>query len=211
MRTRIAQDTDEPSARFVRTSTNHTEQPIRRACRPRLSRLVAPLLAGGSALIVAALVAAASLGPTTAGAEHSALDGRHARVTSVFADEHTLAVHERVLMGMRWLTAWRAAHPVPPLSPPPVPQPAAPASAITDATSTTTPDWACIRQHESGDQFNSPTAPGGAYGFLEMTWLSLGYSGWPYQAPAWVQARAALFLYNELGWQPWSTRFVCGL
>ena len=65
--------------------------------------------------------------------------------------------------------------------------------------------------HESGDRFNSPTAPGGAYGFLEGTWLSLGYSGWPYEASPAVQSQAALFLYNELGWQPWSTRFVCGL
>lgn len=114
----------------------------------------------------------------------------------------------------RVIDAWRAAHPAPPATPPaPAPSPApAPAPVVvSDATSTTTPDWACIRLHESGDRFNTPSAPGGAYGFLESTWLSLGYSGWPYQAPPAVQDQAVLFLYNELGWQPWSTRAVCGL
>lgn len=113
----------------------------------------------------------------------------------------------------RTVDAWRAAHPAPVAAPPPAAQPApAPQPVVvTDATSTTTPDWACIRVHESGDRYNTPAVPGGAYGFLESTWLSLGYGGWPYQAPAAVQDQAVLYLYHEFGWQPWSTRFVCGL
>jgi hypothetical protein len=94
--------------------------------------------------------------------------------------------------------------------------PAAPAVTVasppdTDAVSTDTATWACIRLHESGNRYNSPTAPSGAYGILDSTWVSLGYSGWPYQAPVTVQDAAALTLYHEYGWQPWSTRFVCGL
>ena len=122
-----------------------------------------------------------------------------------------VAAHDATMA--RVVHAWRAVHPAPPVPPPPPPPPPpAPAPAVlTDATTTTTPDWACIRTHESGNRFNTPSAPGGAYGFLESTWLSLGYSGWPYQAAPAVQDKAVLFLFNELGWQPWSTRFVCGL
>ena len=92
----------------------------------------------------------------------------------------------------------------PPPPPPPPPPP-------TDATSTTTADWQCIRVHESGDEYNDPARPSGAYGILEETWRSYGYNGWPYQAAPALQDALALKLYNEYGWQPWSTRFVCGL
>ena len=95
------------------------------------------------------------------------------------------------------------ATPVVAVTPPPPP--------VTDATSTNTANWQCIRVHESGDEYNSSAAPSGAYGIVEVTWHSFGYSGWPYQAPASVQDALALRLYNEYGWRPWSTRFVCGL
>ncbi len=39
----------------------------------------------------------------------------------------------------------------------------APAGGVSDATSTNTPDWACIRQHESGG--NYAEGGGGAYQF----------------------------------------------
>ena len=94
---------------------------------------------------------------------------------------------------------------VAPAPPPPPPPP------VTDATSVDTADWACIRTHESGDQYNSPAAPSGAYGILISTWRSFGYSGWPYQAPASLQDRVALELYARYGWVPWSSRFACGL
>ena len=217
MRTRIAQDAARLSAASVQKSTKSTTASTRSIVRgrtPASFRLVGVLLGTGVALIAAAVIAAASLGATTAAAAHRSHRAQRRLSVHLAADEHTRVVQERVLLGMRWLTTWRAARtvavPTPP-PPPPPPPPPAPAPVLTDANSTTTPDWACIRLHESGDRFNSPTAPGGAYGFLEMTWLSLGYSGWPYQASPAVQSQAALFLYNELGWQPWSTRFVCGL
>lgn len=96
--------------------------------------------------------------------------------------------------------------------PPPAPPPAPPPPpAVSDATSTDTPDWQCIRVHESGDVYNDPARPSGAYGIELVTWQSNGYSGWPYQAPPAVQDALALKLYHEYGWLPWSTRFACGL
>jgi hypothetical protein len=96
----------------------------------------------------------------------------------------------------------------PTTTPPPPPPPPPP---VTDATSVDTADWMCIRVHESGDQYNSPAAPSGAYGILISTWREFGYSGWPYEAPASVQDQVALELYARFGWAPWSSRFACGL
>jgi hypothetical protein len=94
----------------------------------------------------------------------------------------------------------------------PVQAVAAPAPAVggSDATSTDTADWACIRQHESGDDY--AVGNGGAYQFELGTWTSL--TGLPSPAedyPAAVQDTAALELYSQRGWEPWTTRYVCGL
>jgi hypothetical protein len=97
--------------------------------------------------------------------------------------------------------------PAPVPTPPPAP---APTGGVTDATSTSTPDWACIRQHESND--NYAIGNGGAYQFQFGTWNAL--TGLPSPAedyPPAVQDAAALTLYAQRGWQPWSTRYVCGL
>ena len=99
------------------------------------------------------------------------------------------------------------APPVAPPAPVPVPVPVP----VTDANSVATADWLCIRVHESGDRYNSPSAPSGAYGILISTWRSFGLSGWPYQAPASVQDNVALELYARYGFRPWSSRFACGL
>jgi hypothetical protein len=81
-----------------------------------------------------------------------------------------------------------------------------------DATSTNTADWECIRYHESTDRYNDSSAPSGAYGILESTWTqTLGMSGEPYQADPGTQDQEALILYNRFGWQPWSTAPGCGL
>jgi hypothetical protein len=91
---------------------------------------------------------------------------------------------------------------------------AAPAPAATgggsDATSTNTADWACIRQHESGG--NYAVGNGGAYQFQLGAWTSL--TGLPSPAqdyPPAVQDAGALKLYAQRGWQPWTTRYACGL
>jgi transglycosylase-like protein len=87
---------------------------------------------------------------------------------------------------------------------------AAPTSGGSDATSTNTPHWACIRAHESGG--NYAVGNGGAYQFELGTWR--GLTGLPLPAqdyPPSVQDAAALKLFAERGWEPWTTRFVCGL
>jgi hypothetical protein len=96
-------------------------------------------------------------------------------------------------------------------APPAPPPPPAPAVVITDATSVYTPDWACIRTRESSNRYNSPAAPDGAYGILLSTWRSFGLTGQPYQAPPILQDRIALELYARYGFEPWSSRFACGL
>jgi Transglycosylase-like domain len=102
-----------------------------------------------------------------------------------------------------------AAHPAP--APPPAPAPLpAPAAGGSDATSTNTPDWACIRQHESNGDYS--VGGGGAYQFELGTWESLTGLTSPAQAyPPAVQDAAALKLFSESGWEPWTTRYVCGL
>ena len=53
---------------------------------------------------------------------------------------------------------------------------------------------------------------GGAYQFEFGTWHAL--TGLPAPAedyPASVQDAAALRLYAQRGWEPWTTRYVCGL
>jgi hypothetical protein len=94
---------------------------------------------------------------------------------------------------------------------PPAPAPApALIGGATDATTTNTADWACIRQHESNDIYAEGN--GGAYQFEFSTWNAL--TGLPSPAedyPPAVQDAAALKLYSQRGWEPWSTRYVCGL
>jgi hypothetical protein len=85
-----------------------------------------------------------------------------------------------------------------------------PAGGGSDATSTNTTDWACIRQRESGG--NYAEGGGGAYQFELGTWEGLTGLSTPAQdSPPSVQDAAALRLFAERGWQPWTTRYVCGL
>jgi hypothetical protein len=85
-----------------------------------------------------------------------------------------------------------------------------PAGGGSDASSTNTPNWACIRQHESGGNYSD--GGGGAYQFELGTWEGLTGLTTPAQdSPPSVQDAAALRLYAERGWEPWTTRYVCGL
>lgn len=85
-----------------------------------------------------------------------------------------------------------------------------PAAGGSDSTSTNTPDWACIRRHESGG--NYAEGGGGAYQFELGTWEGLTGLSTPAQdSPPSVQDAAALRLFGERGWEPWTTRYVCGL
>jgi hypothetical protein len=105
----------------------------------------------------------------------------------------------------------QAPAPAPAPAPAATPAPTATSTGeVTDATSTGTADWACIRQHESND--NYAVGNGGAYQFEFGTWNAL--TGLPSPAedyPPAVQDAAALKLYSQRGWEPWSTRYACGL
>ena len=106
-------------------------------------------------------------------------------------------------------SAAAAAAATPPIAAAPA---AAPASSGggSDATSTNTADWACIREHESNDNYGE--GDGGAYQFEFGTWIALtGLSAPAEDYPPAVQDAAALKLYSQRGWEPWTTRYVCGL
>ncbi len=62
-----------------------------------------------------------------------------------------------------------------------------------------------LRECESGNNYAANTGNGyyGAYQFAESTWLSLGYGGYPYQAPPATQDQAAEQLLARAGWGQW--------
>ncbi len=73
--------------------------------------------------------------------------------------------------------------------------------------------WACIRQAESSGNYADNTGNGyyGAYQFLESTWLSVGGSGLPSDAPPAEQDMRAQMLQQRSGWGQWSTHSQCGV
>lgn len=85
-----------------------------------------------------------------------------------------------------------------------------------DSSSVNTPNWACIRNHESQDSYTQPG--GGAYQFERTTFYQMtGLTVPAEDTPPSVQNAAALklYAYDEKvwgdPWHAWSTRFVCGL
>jgi hypothetical protein len=93
--------------------------------------------------------------------------------------------------------------PTPPTPPPPPPPPAAPLGGA----------WACIRARESGGNYAADTGNGyyGAYQFSQATWLSIGGTGHPDDAPPAVQDAMAQRLQQRSGWGQWSTHSRCGV
>ncbi|MEM0142447.1 MAG: transglycosylase family protein [Candidatus Parvarchaeum sp.] len=92
-------------------------------------------------------------------------------------------------------------------------------SPVTNATSTNTPTWKCIRRLESGDNYHASglELDGGAYQFNLITWSALGFTGVPNEASRATQDRAALKLYQwDLkytgnGFSAWQTAPSCGV
>jgi len=91
---------------------------------------------------------------------------------------------------------------------------------VTDATSTNTADWACIRRLESGDDYTISTGMepyGGAYQANLTTWAAMGFQGYPSESAPAVQDEFALRLYAYAlrtygdGFEPWQTASACGL
>ena len=73
------------------------------------------------------------------------------------------------------------------------------------AEAATSDDFARLRQCESGNNYRANTGNGyyGAYQFELRTWRGLGYSGYPHQAAASTQDKAAHELQADRGWSPW--------
>jgi len=101
----------------------------------------------------------------------------------------------------------RAATPASPAPPPPAAA-QAPRGAAPSSSASVDETFACIRQLESGNNYQSPG--GGAYQFLDSTWQSLGYSGSAQDHPPAVQDKAARELLARSGWSQWSTAPLCG-
>lgn len=66
-------------------------------------------------------------------------------------------------------------------------------------------DFAELRNCEASGDYQTNTGNGyyGAYQFALSTWLGLGESGLPSEAPPAVQDAAAYLLYQRDGWHPW--------
>ncbi len=78
-------------------------------------------------------------------------------------------------------------------------------SAPAPAASSTSDDFARLRQCESGGNYSDNTGNGyyGAYQFSESTWQGMGFSGLPSDASPGQQDQAAEQLQAQDGWSPW--------
>jgi len=87
----------------------------------------------------------------------------------------------------------------------PGPSPAGTPAPATDPAAPSGGVWAALRLCESGGDYADDTGNGyyGAYQFALSTWLSLGYSGLPSNAPPAVQDAAAQQLQARSGWGQW--------
>jgi hypothetical protein len=101
--------------------------------------------------------------------------------------------------------------PVPVSVPAPAPAPAVDSSSA--AAWAASPGVACIRQHESGDNYSTNTGNGyyGAYQDLLSTWESHGGTGLPSDASPAVQDQINYDIWLTGGWGQWSTAGMCGL
>ena len=94
-----------------------------------------------------------------------------------------------------------------------VPQPAPAVDSSSAAAWAASPGVACIREHESGDNYSTDTGNGyyGAYQDLLSTWESHGGTGLPSDAPPAVQDQINYEIWLTGGWGQWSTAGICGL
>jgi Transglycosylase-like domain len=95
-----------------------------------------------------------------------------------------------------------------PVVPAPVTFPVATTTTIAptpQSPSTADDVWVRLRQCESGGDYTSDTGNGyyGAYQFSESTWLGIGETGFPNEAPPAVQDQAAQRLQARSGWGQW--------
>lgn len=153
-------------------------------------------------------------------AQRAVLTRVNGELAELVAAEQARREAEAARVAAARLTAASAAAPTPASGPAPGSRApattAAPATAAPAAAATAAPEssdsieetFACIRQLESGNNYNSPS--GGAYQFQDATWQSLGYSGSAEDHPPHVQDEAARKLQARDGWSPWTVAPLCG-
>jgi hypothetical protein len=99
----------------------------------------------------------------------------------------------------------------------PAPAPAPAPEQVVDSSSAVawaaSPGVACIREHESGDNYAEDTGNGyyGAYQDALSTWESHGGTGLPNDAAPAVQDQINYEIYLTGGWGQWGTAGRCGL
>jgi len=73
--------------------------------------------------------------------------------------------------------------------------------------------WDCIKEKESGGNYAETSNPTyrGAYQMGYDEWAAMGGTGDPAAAPPAEQDMRAQMLQAQRGWQPWSTRGMCGV
>jgi len=140
--------------------------------------------------------------------------------TTTVAPTTTTTVDPAAIQG--FLNAWNQAEldaatttttaPQPSVTQPkPAPKPAAPkpttAPAPQGGGSAPNAFLACVRQRESGNNYqavNPSSGAGGAYQFMVSTWRAMGGYGLPQNADPATQDAMALKLYNQAGRSPWA-------
>lgn len=77
--------------------------------------------------------------------------------------------------------------------------------------------WFCIVDRETGGTWNPLLEPYDVNGYrsrglfqINDQWHAWRWNGKDWRDPA-VQARVAIDIWREFGFQPWSTRWLCGL
>ena len=113
------------------------------------------------------------------------------------------------------LTAPTVAAPPVTVPAPAIPAPT-PATAVDSSSASAwaaSPGVACIREHESGDNYSTDTGNGyyGAYQDSLSTWDSHGGTGLPSDAPPTVQDQINYEIWLSGGWGQWGTSGGCGL
>jgi hypothetical protein len=97
-----------------------------------------------------------------------------------------------------------------PSAPAPAPQGSVDTSSA--AAWAASPGVACIRQHESGNDYGANTGNGyyGAYQDQLSTWQAAGGTGLPSDAPPAVQDQINYQIWLSGGWGQWGTASLCG-
>jgi hypothetical protein len=184
-------------ARRIDLNPRSLGRPRTSSNRPRKKRLAAAVVLGG--LVISGILTSGRVWPVATG------------VGNFPTMSFRTTVHKAVPLETNGTDVPIVVPPSPPPAPPVVPEPDVDtSSAVAWAAS---PGVACIRDHESGDNYQEDTGNGyyGAYQDLLSTWEAHGGTGLPSDAPPALQDQINYEIYLSGGWGQWSTAVGCGL